>query len=840
MSQTDFRPCPMPQHGPGISGCVCEVEPQAEGWDGEVRIGSLEFDISVFTSQHDNQPKHRRVTWADLAAKLTPPKPEVVQNGRDRPAWSPASYPPDVLRRNATVRAVSLLVADVDDGTDPENVLDTLFPGHVRLVHTSWSHQREKKGITCARCRLVVPLSSAVPPAEWERVWRGMEYVAKQAGITIDSAVDSPSELYFRPCLRDAEQPWWFGVRDGAVLDWTEIPEAPATSKKKSSVISPLFGSNPISNTEARVAGMVRVEVEKIARAESRHEALLAGARYIGGLCARYGIDPTAHAASLLDAAGDSNDAARTCRDGFDYGRGQPCDLPPDRPLGNQTREPQPQEIDLPALAWLPHTDLGNAKRLDARHGINLRWSAARENWLVWLGTHWEWDEHELPHRWAQDTVERIAEEVAYWDSVIEPLGEQVEDEPLTITSKRKMLKAKRDSAKKHALASQATGRIKAAPTETKALRGRAIAMDDLDTDPWLFNTLSGTLDLRTGACRPHRRDDLITRIAPVVYQPDATCPRWLQFVETVFPDPDIRGFVQRAVGYSLTGDVSEQVWFLLKGEGSNGKSTMVETIRLMMGRYAIAVPGTVLEQQTHERHETELVDFKGARFAAGAEPRKGKRWDAEKVKRLTGEDRIKARGMREDFFEFDPSHKLWVAVNDAPSTDDTSHGFWRRLLMIPFIVQFRRPEDPDDGRPLADPSLSAALQQELPGILNWAMAGLSDWLQKSSLRVPKGCVMAAREYRREQDEVVQFIADCCESFEGGSTSSAQLFAAYRRWREGQGLPGRGPSSIQFGKDMTRAGIVQFEGRARVSMRSGIRLKADEPPQEEEEEPSNW
>jgi putative DNA primase/helicase len=847
MSDTDtFRPCPMPRHGADVPGCVCtefhppQLENEGIGWDGIANLAQLQFDLSVFRSQHDNVPKHRRYTWAELVAKLTPETPPVIPNGRDRPAWSPASYPPDVLRRNATVRSVSLLVGDVDDGTDPEHVLNTLFPGYACLVHTSWSHQREKKGITCARSRFAVPLASPVPPDEWERVWRGLQHLTKHVGIAIDPAVDSPSEIYFLPCLRDAAQPWWFGHRDGAVFDWHTLPEAPAAAKPKPSIVGDLFshrgpGSGSGATPEARIAGFTRGKCDEIARAESRHEALLRASKWIAGLCARYTVDPAPFAAQLLDAAGDSNDAERTCRDGFEYGRNEPCDFPPDRPMpgrtissGNgQSAPPDEPLVDLSILSWLPHTDLGNAKRLDARHGADLRWSAVRESWIVWVGTHWEWDEHELPHRWAQDTVERIGEEIGHLQSALTALGPFQEGEPEATTRRRESLEARVKSARKHAVTSQMSPRIKAASTEAKALPGRAVSMDDLDTEPWLLNTLSGTIDLRTGACRPHQRTDLITRVAPVQYDPDATCPRFLRFVESVFPNADVRSFVQRAVGYSLTGDVREQVWFVLKGEGSNGKSTFIDVIHLLLGQYATTVPRTVLEQQPYDRHEAELVDLKGARFASGNEPRKGKRWDAERIKQMSGNDRIKARGMRENFFEFDPSHKLWVACNDAPSTDDTSHGFWRRLVVIPFVVRFRKPEEPEDDRPLADLDLAAVLERELPGILNWALAGLADWMQHG-LRIPPACLLAAREYRKEQDEVQRFVADCCDLVPGVSVRGSVLFAAFRQWRDAQGLSGRMLSSVQFGKGLTDAGILQFDGAGRVSMRSGIRLKPDE------------
>lgn len=840
-----FRPCPTRTHGADVPDCVCADAPLLD----EVRTDdeSMSFDaptpdnvvlrVSLFNSQLDNSPKAKQATWARIVEILTPERPPVVSSAKARPAWSPAVYAPGATRSNAAVLSVSMLALDVDDGTEPEKGI-ALFGDNARLLHSSWSHQREKKGTTCARWRLVVPFTDPCPPARWDRVWRGAQLVAKQAGVTVDSAVDSTSELYFLPALRDEEQPWVALVGEGGLLDWRDLEKLvpPTVAKPRLATSDPLPFVPSRSAVESRIAGMVRVKCAEIEKAESRHEVLLSAGRYIGGLCARYQIDPSPFVPSILAAAGDSNDAPRTLQDALEYGQSEPCDLPPDRPStprkDTSGRWVNPtdganDDVQIENLARLAHTDLGNAKRLDARYGLNLRWSEGKESWLVWLGTHWEWDERRQAHRWSQDTVERLADEVAHFQSRLNLIGEIAkEGEPEDVTKKRSDLKGWRDAAKKHAFASQSTSRIAAAPAEARALAGKAVALEDLDTEPWLLNLLNGTLDLQTGELHPHNRDNLITRLAPVEYDPSAGCPYWTAFMAEVFPVDSVRRFVQRALGYSLTGIVREQVWFVLKGEGSNGKSTVLEIVRTVLGKYAIAVPASVLEQQLHEKHETELVDFKGARFSSGTEPRKGRKWDAEKVKRLTGEDRIKARGMRENFSEFNPTHKLWVACNGMPSTDDDSHGFWRRILMIPFTVQFRRPEDVADDRKLADPTLGAKLRSELPGILNWMLEGLREW-QAGGLQVPKECVAAAQEYRAEQDEVAQFVADQCEVVHGFSTSSAELFRGYRRWREDQGMPGHGVSQVMFGRKLPKSVTSSTSGGRAI--RHGIRFKEPTP-----------
>lgn len=487
--------------------------------------------------------------------------------------------------------------------------------------------------------------------------------------------------------------------------------------------------------------------------------------------------------------------------------------------------EDPPREVDLDELCKIDHSDLGNAKRLDARFGEDIRWTDTRKQWLLWRGAHWDWDERRTVHRLSQRTIELLKDETKHLESRLKALGPQASDEDDETAKRRKILDAMVKSSRKHALQSQGTTRIAAASAEVRGLANRTIAIADLDSDATLLNTLSGTIDLTSRKCRPHRREDYITRACPVHYDPDADCPLWRGFIDGIFPDKAVRPFVKRAIGLTLTGDVSYQVWFLMKGGGSNGKSTLIDILHALLGPYAFSVPEGALEEQKFQQHPTELVGFQGARFAAASEPRKGKKWDAERVKRLTGGDPISARGMGENMYSFPPTHKLWVACNEVPSTDDSSNGFWRRVIIIPFDVQFRRPDEPDDGRPKADLDLPHRMKGELPGILNWAIEGLAD-LRENGLQVPDACVKATKEYRKEQDKVAMFLdAECERGAEQGATAHADLYKAFRRWFEATGQSGKIVASNMFGKALTRLGVLGYEGGGRVAMRAEIRLR---------------
>jgi P4 family phage/plasmid primase-like protien len=217
---------------------------------------------------------------------------------------------------------------------------------------------------------------------------------------------------------------------------------------------------------------------------------------------------------------------------------------------------------------------------------------------------------------------------------------------------------------------------------------GIPILPGELDGDPWLLNVLNGTIDLRTGTLRPHDREDRITKLADVRFDSEADCPVWIGFLQEVLPDPDLREFVRRLVGYRLTGSTQEHVLPFLFGVGANGKSTFLNTIQSLLGiTYAIKAPADLLLAMRNESHPTELADLFGKRLVCCNEAEDGRRLAESLVKELTGGDKIRARRMREDFWEFSPTHKIWLAANHKPSVRGTDHGIWRRIKLIPFTV---------------------------------------------------------------------------------------------------------------------------------------------------------
>ena len=254
---------------------------------------------------------------------------------------------------------------------------------------------------------------------------------------------------------------------------------------------------------------------------------------------------------------------------------------------------------------------------------------------------------------------------------------------------------------------SEANARIKALIDLTESEVTVPILPDALDVPPMLLNVENGTVDLRDGTLHEHRRSDLLTKLAPVAYERAARCPRWDQFLRRVLPDDELRSFMQRAIGYSLTGDTGEEVAFLLHGTGANGKSKFLETVRSVLGTYSQQAPSDLLLTKRTSGVPSDVARLQGARFVTSVETDEGRQLAEALFKQLTGGDRATARYLYAEFFEFMPVCKLWLATNHKPEIKETSEALWRRIHLVPFAVTIPRPQ--------RDPHLGRKLRAELP-----------------------------------------------------------------------------------------------------------------------------
>ena len=409
-------------------------------------------------------------------------------------------------------------------------------------------------------------------------------------------------------------------------------------------------------------------------------------------------------------------------------------------------------------------TDAGNAARLIARHGENLRYCTAR-GWLVWDGRRWIDDERLRVVEFAKESARSILDEAR--DHLSQP-----GIDPDTA-------KKDADALAKWWSASESRSRIDAAVSLARSIPSVAVSVADLDTDPWLLNCSNCTLDLRTGKARPHSRDDLITKIADCAYDENATCPRWDAFLEEIMAGNDaLIGFLRRAAGYSLTADTSAQTLLFLYGAGANGKSVFLRTLQTLLGPYSSQADSELLLARRGEAHPTGVADLHGARLVVAQETEAGRKLAESLVKQLTGGDLMKARFMRRDFFTFQPVAKIWLASNHRPAVGGTDYAIWRRIATVPFEVTF-----PPERQ---DKELIHKLCAELPGILNWALRGCLEW-QRDGLSPPDEVRAATERYREEQDPLADFITERCSLDARAVTASAELFKAYEDWAEVSG-----------------------------------------------------
>ncbi len=441
--------------------------------------------------------------------------------------------------------------------------------------------------------------------------------------------------------------------------------------------------------------------------------------------------------------------------------------------LGDSELEDHQEPRDVGgALADHHLTDVGNAERFVLAHGRDYRYVAAWGRWLAWDG-----------RRWRPDVKGKVYEAAK---AVAADLWADVANE--TDADRRKALA-------RWAGQSEGANRIEAMVKLARTTPRIAVDTDELDADPWLFNVANGTIDLRTGFLRAHRRENLITKLTAIGYDAEATCPKWGAFLDCVLPDAAVRAFLQEGLGYSLVGVVTEALLFFAHGGGANGKTVLLETMLGLFGEYGRqADPDLLLAAR--ETHPTGVADLLGARLVTSTEIDDGRRLAEATVKRLTGGDRLKARFMRMDFFEFTPTHTLWLAANHRPVVRGTDNAIWRRLRLIPFNVTIA-PEDQDH-------ELVDKLRTELPGILNWAIDGCRRW-QHQGISRPTAVMVATSEYRSEMDILGNFLTECCVTLPDSYVAAADLYRSYVSWCEANGE--RAASQRKVGLTLTERGF---------------------------------
>jgi len=460
---------------------------------------------------------------------------------------------------------------------------------------------------------------------------------------------------------------------------------------------------------------------------------------------------------------------------------------------------PEHDEV-LNLLNNFPLSDLGNAEGFAYLFSQRVRFDHTTNHWLIFNGAHWHTDVDGAIHRLSADAIRKRFSAACLISDFM-----------------------KRDKAIRWALQSESVNRRNALLESAKSMLPIATTIDQFDLDPYMLGVKNGVIDLRTGKFQRGRPDQMISKSCGCEFNQDAKCPRWELFLEELFPNnPEIINFVRLAFGYSLTSLISEQLFFLLYGTGANGKSTFLETIKVVLGDYAATTPFSTFEASRFDsdRSTNDLASLKGVRFVTASEVREQSRFNEARLKSLTGGDQISARFLYREYFTYQPAFKIWLCVNHRPKVDDTSPAFWRRIRLIPFERQFLDVE--------RDPQLKEKLLNELPGILNWAIAGCIAW-QNNGLPMPKQVRAATEKYKDSNDVVMQFLSDTTLRGESLRVEAGNLYSAYQKWcgRNGESWL----SWTMFGRRMSDMGFERGKtSGTRRYQYCGIGLVDDERP----------
>jgi putative DNA primase/helicase len=437
-------------------------------------------------------------------------------------------------------------------------------------------------------------------------------------------------------------------------------------------------------------------------------------------------------------------------------------------------------------------TDMGNAQRLAAKHGKDIRYCPGKRTWFVWDGKRWASDSKYEIYRRAKQTVKSIYDEA-------------------TETTE----KADCEELIKHARRSESERALNAMINLAMSELGISINMNQFDQDPMLLNVENGTIDLRTGELKEHSREDFISKLVPVKYDPTAECPHWMGFLERVMQgNQELTGFLQRAIGYSLTGNTGEQVIFFLYGTGGNGKGTFLETILYLLNDYAATTGTETLMIKKSGGVNNDIARLEGKRFVIASEGNEGTKLDEALIKRLTGQDKIMARFLYQEFFEFDATFKIFFSTNSKPVIIGNDEGIWRRIRLIPFTVNIK-PEERDN-------QLREKFKAELPGILRWAVEGCLLW-QKQRLGEPQVVREATEEYRKEMDSIKEFLDDRCILDGYSLVLKGVLYAEYLNWCNNNGIQALDKNN--FGQRLNQRGFKNMrKGHGGKRYWVGIRI----------------
>lgn len=744
----------------------------------------VELDFCLYAGLTDRTPKQMSATWPELAERLTEFDERI---GKEGPLWSPSLIAKGETRSNANVVSVSCLVLDFDDGHDWSD-----FEGHWSgleyVLHTTHQHTA-----AAPRWRAVFPLAEPVHGLDWPAIYRKL--VTHLACGVCDPSCKDASRMYYLPsCGIGAER--FSKHQQGRTLDPGQYPDVPEEDQMITDV-SPaeVSGDRPGDDFETSATfGEILIPKgwTKAPSFDSRDRWIRPGKRKYDGISAISGpcqlgerfwcfsssdplVKPNRQYTkfSLYAALYHNSDYKAAAKDLARKGYGKQTKsqvLTADIDEDGEDSGYSPE---------YPRTDVGNAERFVDQHGARLRYCHKFGRWLVWNGRFWDMDQTggAPVYQMAIETVRNMRVEAAEM-----PRGQD------------------RTYLWQWAGKCEARSKLENMIGLAKMARGIPVTPEEMDLDRDTLVCANGTFYFNSSEFHEGHFDPsaLATKGLEIAYNPNADCPLWEKFLETAIPDEDVRDYVWKAAGYTLTGSTDEQTFFFLYGPGGNGKSTFMEVVMAVMGRYAVKTPTeSFIVRKSDRGPRNDIARLQGARLVVASEMAEGSRLDEQLIKDITGKDKLTARFLNQEFFDFRFDGKVWMFGNHKPGIRGTDTGIWRRPALIPFTTVVPEEQRVKD---LMDQIIAA----ELPGVLNWMIEGYKLY-RATGLEKPQAVLAALEDYRVEQDVIGSFLAECTVSKPYASVPAAKMYLAYKQWSEANGEYVK--SNARFGKELKERGV---------------------------------
>ena len=443
----------------------------------------------------------------------------------------------------------------------------------------------------------------------------------------------------------------------------------------------------------------------------------------------------------------------------------------------------QPENVDLIRYNF---SDVGNAERLLAMYGKIIRYKPGWKNgWLIWSGKHWQSDCSGKIEELARKTIKKLQQQ-----------GYNLPKDDEHVILKKEI--------QKFVLRSESDNKIKAMINQAKSHTN--ITLININKNVYLLNLKNGTLNLKTGELQRHERRDYITKLTNLVYDPEKQCPNWLEFINKIFlNNEELIDYVQKSIGYSMTGDANLQCFYICHGQGANGKGTFMNTIKALLGDYAGILKGnSLMEKMGDEGARGDLAKLEGKYFVCVNELEEGKSFDEALVKSLTSgaDEAVPVRRMYEEEFDMYPTFKMWMTTNKLPKIKGTDNGIWRRVRKIPFEYDFEKDAGKDEK------FFENKLIPELSGILNWAVEGCLKW-QKEGMTIPDIVKYSTDDYRNDMDPVQRFLDDECIVSETCKSKISELYDSWENWAKKNNEYVL--SSIKLGKKLVEKGFKKVK-----------------------------